>query len=102
VIRSGDIVPRQDTNSELFVVVLSNSIHLQAHTGRVVTCPYIPGQVADTDMPLVVGSQNEPRGTLLAELVQWLPVTALADPVGNVGEDALRRTSAIISALISL
>lgn len=102
MIRPGDIARRQDTDSDLLVVVLSNSIHLQAHTGRVVTCPYIPGQVADDSMPLVVGIQKEPRGTVLAELVQWLPVAALGDPIGNVGEDALRQTSAIVSALISL
>ena len=33
VIRPGDITPRQDTSRELYVAVLSNSIHLAANTG---------------------------------------------------------------------
>ena len=100
MIGTGDITSRKDTNGELFVVVLSNSMHVMARTGRVVTCPYVPGTVADETMTLVVGVA-EPPGTLLAELVQWLPVSALGDPIGNVGLDAVARASAIVTALIS-
>ena len=41
----GDIRPRRDTNHELYVAVLSNTIHLAAGTGRVITCPFIAGRV---------------------------------------------------------
>jgi hypothetical protein len=81
------------------VAVLSNSMHVMARTGRVITCPYVPGTVADDAMALVVGVA-EPPGTLLAELVQWLPVAALSEPIGNVGPDALARATAIVAALI--
>jgi hypothetical protein len=89
------------TSTELMVVVLSNSMHLQAQTGRVICCPFVPGPVPDDAMPLVV-TVAEPRGTLLPELVQWLPLSALGDPSGNVGPLALSQTSAIVAALIGI
>ncbi len=100
MIRPGDIAPRLDTTTELMVVVLSNSMHLQAQTGRVICCPYVPGTLTDDALPLVV-AVAEPSGTLLPELVQWLPLSALGDPLGNVGPQALGQTSAIVTALIS-
>jgi hypothetical protein len=100
VIASGDITRREDANGELLIAVLSNSMHIAARTGRVICCPYVPGRIADDTLPLVVGVENPP-GTLLTELVQWLPIAALGEPIGNVGTDALARAGAIISALIS-
>ena len=35
MITPGDITPRRDTDRELYVVVLSNAIHLAAATGRI-------------------------------------------------------------------
>ena len=99
MIASGDIARRKDANGELLVVVLSNSMHVMVRTGRVITCPFVPGRVDDDLMALVVGI-DDPSGTMLIELVQWLPVTALGDPIGNVGGNALRRASAIVTALI--
>jgi hypothetical protein len=98
VIASGDIARRKDADGELLVVVLSNSMHVMARTGRVITCPFVPGRV-DDDLALVVGI-DDPPGIMLIELVQWLPVTALGDPIGNVGLNALRQASAIVTALI--
>jgi mRNA-degrading endonuclease toxin of MazEF toxin-antitoxin module len=100
VIRPGDVLPRSDNASELMVAVLSNSMHLQARTGRVLCCPYVPGTVADDSLPLVV-PVPDPPGTLLPELVQWLPVAALGDPFGNVGPEALSQATAIVGALIA-
>lgn len=100
MIRSGDIVPRLDTRTELMVVVLSNAMHLQAQTGRAICCPFVPGNIAEGAMPLVV-AVTEPSGTLLPELVQWLPLSALGDPLGNVGPLVLGQTGAIVTALIS-
>jgi len=100
VIRPGDILPRADLSSELMVAVLSNSMHLQARTGRVICCPYVPGTVADDTLPLVV-AVPDPAGTLLPELVQWLPVSAFGDPFGNIGRGALDQATAIVGALIT-
>lgn len=100
MIRPGDLVPRADDTSELMVAVLSNTMHLQARTGRVICCPYVPGTVADDTLPLVV-AVPDPAGTLLPELVQWLPVVALGDPFANIGPEALRQAGAIVGALIA-
>ena len=100
MIAPGDIAPRQDSSRELFVAVLSNSIHLAADTGRVITCPFIPGQVPDDAMAMVVPI-SQPEGTLLPELVHWLPRSALGEPIGHVGPAALTEAASIVTALIS-
>jgi mRNA-degrading endonuclease toxin of MazEF toxin-antitoxin module len=100
VIKPGDIAPRRDTDHELYVVVLSNAIHLAADTGRVITCPFIPGQIPDATMAMVV-SVKQPEGAVLPELVQWLPTVALDEPIGNVGAAALRETTTLLTALVS-
>lgn len=100
MINPGDIAPRRDTDQELYVVVLSNAIHLAASTGRVVTCPYIPGQIPNEAMAMVA-SVKQPDGVVLPELVQWLPTAALGEPIGNVGAAALQETTTLVTALIS-
>lgn len=80
--------------------MLSNSIHLAANTGRVITCPFIPGQLPDDAMAMVVAI-SRPDGTLLPELVQWLPTSALGEPIGTTGPAALTEATSIVAALIS-
>jgi hypothetical protein len=100
LITPGDIAPRRDSDHELYVAVLSNAIHVAADTGRVITCPFIPGRLPDDAMSMVV-PVGQPEGVLLPELVQWLPIGALDEPIGAVGASALRETAAIVTALIS-
>lgn len=100
MIAPGDIAPRRDTDHELYVVVLSNPIHLAADTGRVITCPFIPGEVPDAAMAMVV-TVTDPNGAALPELVQWLPLVALDEPIGNIGAAALRETTTMVTALVS-
>ena len=100
MIAPGDITPRRDSTRELYVAVLSNSIHLAANTGRVITCPFIPGQIPDDAMAMVVAT-SRPDGTLLPELVQWLPTSALGEPIGATGPAALTEATSIVTALIS-
>ncbi|WP_044095854.1 hypothetical protein [Mycobacterium canetti] len=100
MIAPGDIAPRRDSEHELYVAVLSNALHLAADTGRVITCPFIPGRVPEDLMSLVVAVE-QPNGTLLPELVQWLPVAALDEPLGNVGVAALREAASVVAALLS-
>ena len=100
MIAPGDIAPRQDSTRELYVAVLSNSIHLAANTGRVIACAFVPGQVPDDVMAMVVPI-SQPEGTLLPELVQWLPSSALGEPIGSVGLAALTEAASIVTALIS-
>ena len=100
MIAPGDITPRQDSTREPYVAVLSNSIHLAANTGRVITCPFIPGQIPDDAMAMVVAI-SRPDGTLLPELVQWLPTSALGEPICTTGPAALTEATSIVTALIS-
>ena len=100
MIAPGDITPRRDSDHELYVVVASNTIHLAAATGRVITCPFIPGEIPSDTMAMVVTVQD-PEGAALPELVQWLPVAALDEPIGNIGDAAVSDTTRIISALVS-
>jgi hypothetical protein len=48
-------------------------------------------------MAMVV-AVDQPEGTLLPELVQWLPSSALDEPIGSV---ALHEAASIVTALIS-
>lgn len=100
MIAPGDIAPRRDSEHELYVAVLSNAIHLAADTGRVITCPFIQGRVPDDAIAMVVAVEK-PEGTLLPELVQWLPLVALDEQIGTIGVAALRETATIVTALIS-
>ena len=96
----GDIAPRRDTDRELYVVILSNTIHLAAATGRVITCAFIPGEIPSDTMAMIITAQ-QPTGIILPELVQWLPTAALDEPIGNIGAAALAQTAATVTALIS-
>jgi hypothetical protein len=100
VISPGDLAPRRDSEHELYVAVLSNAIHLAADTGRVITCPFIPGRLPEDALAMVVAVE-QPEGALLPELVQWLPVAALDEPIGAIGATALRAAVAMVTALIS-
>jgi hypothetical protein len=44
---------------------------------------------------------QQPKGVVLPELVQWLPFTALDEPIGNIGGAALADTTATVAALVS-
>ena len=96
----GDIAPRRDTDHELYVTILSNSIHLAAATGRVITCPFIPGRIDQETMAMTITVAG-PDGTVLPELVQWFPTSALDDPIGNIGQTALQQTATLVTALIT-
>ena len=99
MILTGDITPRRDTTAELYVAVLSNQAHIRAETGRVITCPFIPGALPSGAMALVVPVPS-PEGVLLPELVQWLPAAALDDPIGNIGATALNEAALIVGSLL--
>ena len=65
-----------------------------------ITCPFIPGRIPDDAMAMVV-PVSQPEGTLLPELVQWLPKSALAEPIGSVDPAALGETTSIVKALLA-
>ncbi|AAK44536.1 hypothetical protein MT0313 [Mycobacterium tuberculosis CDC1551] len=48
----------------------------------------------------MVVAVEQPNGTLLPELVQWLHVAALGAPLGNAGVAALREAASVVTALL--
>lgn len=96
---SGDICPRKDIDREQYVAILSNDIHLAAGTGRVITCPFIPGQLPDDAIALSVDIER-PKGLLLPELIHWLPTSALDEPIGHAGGRQLRTVADMVAAMI--
>jgi hypothetical protein len=44
---------------------------------------------------------RRPEGGVIPELVQWLTLSALDEPIGNISAAALRETTAIVTALVS-
>jgi mRNA-degrading endonuclease toxin of MazEF toxin-antitoxin module len=83
----------------MYVVVLSNASHIEADTGRVIVCPFIPGQRTPDGVRMMVGVER-PTGHLLPELVHWLPVSALDDPIGFAEPTALLEAALIVNSLI--
>jgi hypothetical protein len=51
-------------------------------------------------MVMIVAVEQR-EGTLLPEIVQWLPSAALDEPIGTIGAAALRETAVTVTALIS-
>lgn len=51
-------------------------------------------------MSMVVPVQ-QPAGVILPELVQWLPRSALDEPIGNIGTTALREAATLVANLLT-
>lgn len=57
-----------------------------------IICPFIPGEIPSSTMAMIV-TVLQPKGVVLPELIQWLPVAALDQPIGNIGGIALADTT---------
>jgi hypothetical protein len=80
--------------------VLSNAVHLSSGTGRAIVCTFVPGQLTDEDMPIRI-AVDRPPGTLLPELIQFLPQSALGEPIDVMDTAVLREAVLTVAALIS-
>lgn len=78
--RPGDIVERADATGRL-VMIVSNWAHIQAETGRVLACPFIAADLRNDSAFVQIPF---PEGTLLPELVHWLPTPALGRHLSRV------------------
>ena len=96
--RPGDIVERADATGRL-VMVVSNWVHLQAETGRVLACPFIAGDLRDNSAFVV--QIPSPEGIVLPELVHWLPTTALGKYLGTAEAAKVAETARLVTALIA-
>lgn len=82
------------------MVVLSNPVHLAAATGRVIACPFIPGEIFSGAMAMIVTVQQA-KGVVLPELVQWLPAEPSTNPSAISAADRSPTRPQTDTALIS-
>jgi hypothetical protein len=61
----------------MLVCVLSNKMHIDAGTGRVLVCPFVAGRPPIDDLVGIVMC-DDLDGVLLPELTHWLPMSALS------------------------
>lgn len=80
-------------------MVVSNATHIYADTGRVLACPFIPGNPADGSAFVV--QIPAPAGTVLPELIHWLPTAALGRYLGTAETAKVAEVARLVTALIA-
>lgn len=74
-----------------------------ALTGRVVVCPVIPGEpLPYDDYAADVGISVPTAGTVLPELIGWMPVSGLGGCLGALGEEDWGRVEQILRRVLDL
>lgn len=72
-----------------------------AGTGRVVVCPIVPGEPPPyDDYAADVGITVPVAGTVLPELVAWMPVSGLSHRLGSVSAEAWRQADQILRRVL--
>ncbi|MBS2531455.1 type II toxin-antitoxin system PemK/MazF family toxin [Catenulispora sp. NF23] len=97
--RQGEIWERGDRPT--LALILSSNLYNEAGPGRVIVCPVIPGEPLPaedfaTDVPLATPL----TGTVLPELVEWLPISGLTHPRGAVTAQDWQRIDQIVRAIL--
>ena len=69
---------------------------------EVIACPLYSGQRFPNAVLAFRRSDRRTTRRRGAELVQWLPMAALDEPIGNIGANALRDTASLaVTALVT-
>jgi mRNA-degrading endonuclease toxin of MazEF toxin-antitoxin module len=82
-------------------LVLSSDLYYEAGPGRVIVCPVIPGEPLPTeecaaDVPVIAPLM----GTVLPELIEWLPVSGPTAPRGALSEPDWQRVDQVVRAVL--
>ncbi|ABW11304.1 MULTISPECIES: transcriptional modulatorof MazE/toxin MazF [unclassified Parafrankia] len=97
--QQGEVWARADAPAHALIV--SADLYNRAGTGRVVTCPVIPGEpLPHDDYAADAGITTPIRGTILPELVAWMPVSGLSHPLGPIPSDAWQRVDQILRRVL--
>lgn len=97
--RQGEVWERGDRPT--LALVLSSDLYNEAGPGRVIVCPVIPGEAVPTDefagdvpiaAPLV--------GTVLPELIEWLPASGLTHPRGALSGTDWQHVDQVVRAVL--
>lgn len=72
-----------------------------ARTGRVVVCPLVPGEpLPYDDYAVDVGVTVPVHGTVLPELVAWMPVSGLSHRLGTVTAEAWQQADLVLRRVL--
>ncbi|MFD0560112.1 hypothetical protein FB566_4106 [Stackebrandtia endophytica] len=97
MLRTGDICTNLDSPA-LSVCVLSNRMHLDAGTGRVMVCPIIPGRPPLDELVGIVPCSGD--RALLPEMTHWLPQSAIEATGERVGAGEVAEAVRLVYSLI--
>ncbi|CAO5151590.1 putative Toxin Rv0299 [Frankia sp. AiPs1] len=97
--RQGEVWARADAPS--YALIVSADLYNDANTGRVVVCPVIPGEpLPFDDYAADVGITDPVSGTVLPELVAWMPAAGLSHRLGALGADSWQRADHILRRVL--
>ena len=97
--RQGEIWERGDRPT--LALVLSSDLYNEAGPGRVIVCPVVPGEPLAADTFATDVAITAPlMGTVLPELIEWLPASDLTHPRGTVEVPAWRQIDQIVRAVL--
>lgn len=82
-------------------LILSSNLYNEAGPGRVIVCPVIPGEPLPgeefaADVPITAPLM----GTVLPELIEWLPASGLTHPRGAVSAPDWQRVDQTVRAVL--
>jgi mRNA-degrading endonuclease toxin of MazEF toxin-antitoxin module len=82
-------------------LVVSADLYNNADTGRVIVCPVIPGDpLPYDDYAADVGVAAPVAGTVLPELVAWMPVSGLSRRLGALDARDWARVDRILRRIL--
>lgn len=97
--RQGEIWERGDRPT--LALVLSSDLYNEAGPGRVIVCPVVLGEPLPTEEFAADVSIAAPlKGTVLPELIEWLPASGLTHPCGAVSAPDWQRVDQIVRAVL--
>jgi mRNA-degrading endonuclease toxin of MazEF toxin-antitoxin module len=98
-VRQGEIWERGDRPT--LALVLSSDLYNEAGPGRVIVCPVVPGEPLPgeefaADVPIAAPL----KGTVLPELIEWLPASGLTHPRGALSAPDWQRVDQTVRAVL--
>jgi mRNA-degrading endonuclease toxin of MazEF toxin-antitoxin module len=98
-VRQGEIWERGDRPT--LALILSSDLYNEAGPGRVIVCPVVPGEPLPADeFAADIAISSPLKGTVLPELIEWLPASGLTHPRGAVSALDLRQIDQVVRAVL--
>ncbi len=98
--RHGEVWARADQPAH--ALILSSDMYNNAATGRVVICPVIPGDpLPFDDYAADVGIIEPITGTVIPELIGWMPVSGLSHLLGRINDQAWAKVDQILRRVLN-